>query len=116
MPPTTIIGTAVFDSFVEKNNLLEFALGDRPDNEIAQTFVSAKLPKDIVSDLGAFIDVVDYPVAVRSSSLLEDSHYQPFAGIFDTHMLPNCHKDKKVRLEARGITEKRIQALHAQGD
>ncbi len=99
VPPTTIIGTAVFDSFVEKNNLLEFALGDRPDNEIAQTFVSAKLPKDIVSDLGAFIDVVDYPVAVRSSSLLEDSHYQPFAGIFDTHMLPNCHKDKKVRLE-----------------
>jgi len=99
VPSTTIIGTSVFDRFIEQNNLLEFALGDRSDNEIAQAFVNSKLPKDIVSDLGAFIEIVDYPIAVRSSSLLEDSHYQPFAGIFDTHMLPNCHKDIKVRLE-----------------
>ncbi len=110
VPPTTIIGTSVFDKFLEKNNLLEYALGDRSDNEIARTFVNAKMPKDIVSDLKAFLDVVDHPLAIRSSSLLEDSHYQPFAGIFDTHMLPNCHKDRDVRLERLEMAIKYIFA------
>jgi len=99
VPPSAIIGTSVFDEFLKINNLQKYALADNPDKEIAAKFLDAKLPGEISKDLKAFLDVVKYPVAVRSSSLLEDSHYQPFAGIFDTHMLPNCHPDKKMRLE-----------------
>ncbi|GAG31666.1 unnamed protein product, partial [marine sediment metagenome] len=110
VPTTAIIGTSVFDKFLEKNNLLAYSLGEHSDSEIANIFVNAKLPKDTVADLNAFLDVVKYPVAIRSSSLLEDSHYQPFAGIFDTHMLPNCHQNRKVRLERLETAIKYIYA------
>ncbi|UCD94848.1 MAG: histidine kinase [Candidatus Zixiibacteriota bacterium] len=99
VPPSAIISTSVYDEFLEKNKLLEFALGDKSDEEIASAFFKARLPKGIITDLKSFLDVVKYPIAVRSSSLLEDSHYQPFAGIFDTHMLANCHRDRKARLD-----------------
>ena len=99
VPPSAILGTSIFDSFLEQNNLLEYALGEHTDQEIAEAFQKATLPKEIRADLGAYMEIIKYPLAVRSSSLLEDSHYQPFAGIFDTHMLPNCHPSKKVRLE-----------------
>lgn len=99
VPPSAILGTSIFDSFLEQNNLLEYALGEHTDQEIAEAFQKASLPKEIRTDLGAYMEIIKYPLAVRSSSLLEDSHYQPFAGIFDTHMLPNCHPSKKVRLE-----------------
>ncbi|MBN2227134.1 MAG: histidine kinase [candidate division Zixibacteria bacterium] len=99
VPASTIIGTSVFDRFIEMNNLHRYAVGNHTDMEIANAFVAAELPKDTKQDLKAYLNVVDYPIAVRSSSLLEDSHYQPFAGIFVTHMLPNCHSSKKVRLE-----------------
>ncbi|MEW5925018.1 MAG: PEP/pyruvate-binding domain-containing protein, partial [Candidatus Zixiibacteriota bacterium] len=99
VPPSAILGTSVFDSFLEQNNLLEYALGEHSNQEIAAAFQKASLPKNIRADLGAYMEIIKYPLAVRSSSLLEDSHYQPFAGIFDTHMLPNCHPSKKVRLE-----------------
>lgn len=99
VPPSAIITTSVFEKFLEKNNLLEYALKESEDNDITKAFLGARLPGEITDDLKTFLDVVRYPIAVRSSSLLEDSHYQPFAGIFETHMLPNCHPNKKVRLE-----------------
>ncbi len=99
VPPTAILSTSVYDSFLEKNNLLSFALGERSNKEIAAAFLKGKLPQNIVEDLKTFLNVVRFPLAVRSSSLLEDSHYLPFAGIFETHMLPNFHKDMEVRLE-----------------
>jgi DNA-binding NarL/FixJ family response regulator len=99
VPLSVIIGTDVFDAFMEVNKLLASALADQPDEEIAELFLKAKLPRAIVNDLQAFIDVVKYPLAVRSSSMIEDSHLQPFAGVYDTHMLPNNHPSKKVRLQ-----------------
>ncbi len=99
VPPSAVIATSVFDEFLDSNKLHEFALGNNSDQEIAEKFQKAKLPKGIEGDLKTFLDVVDFPIAVRSSSILEDSHYQPFAGVFDTHMLPNSHSSKKVRLE-----------------
>jgi hypothetical protein len=110
VPTTAIIGTSVFDKFLEKNNLLAYSLGEHSDSEIANTFANAKFPKDTTADLDAFLNVVKYPVAIRSSSLLEDSHYQPFAGIFDTHMLPNCLRNRKVRLERLEMAIKYIYA------
>nr|MBN2277330.1 histidine kinase [candidate division Zixibacteria bacterium] len=98
VPPSFIVGTSVFDKFLEKNNLLKFALGDHSDDEIAAAFVNGKLPKETSDDLKAILEVIKYPLAVRSSSLLEDSHYQPFAGIYETHMLPNRHRTLGGRL------------------
>ncbi len=99
VPPSAVIGTAVFDDFLDSNNLRDFALSAHHDNEIANAFAKGKFPHEIEEDLKRFLEVVKFPIAVRSSSLLEDSHYQPFAGIYDTHMLPNCHPDNKVRLD-----------------
>ncbi|MBZ0267375.1 histidine kinase [bacterium] len=99
VPPSAVLGTEVFDDFLEDNGLLEFALREQDDRTILRRFLGAHLPKGVVSDLAAFLDSVRYPVAVRSSSLLEDSQYQPFAGIYNTQMLPNCHPDREVRLQ-----------------
>lgn len=99
VPLSVIIATDVFDTFIEKNDLLASALGNHSDDEIAKLFLKAKLPKPVVSDLQAFLDIVKYPLAVRSSSMLEDSHLQPFAGVYDTHMLVNSHANRKVRLQ-----------------
>jgi len=110
VPHSAIIGTAFYDEFMEQNNLIEYALSDCTDEEIANAFIKAELPKNLEKDLRAYLDVVDYPLAVRSSSLLEDSHYQPFAGIFDTHMLPNCHHTRRGRLERLEAAVKLIYA------
>jgi disulfide oxidoreductase YuzD len=110
VPPSAVIGSDVYDQFLRRNNLHEYALGHFTDDEIAAAFVQGALPPDIVRDLKAFLNVVDYPLAVRSSSLLEDSHYQPFAGIFDTHMLPNCHPVREERLERLEAAIKYIYA------
>ncbi len=110
VPLSVIIGTDVFDEFLESNKLMEKALTDKDDRAIAQRFLRAKLPSQVIKDLEAFLDVVRYPLAVRSSSLLEDSHLQPFAGIYDTHMLPNSHPDKKIRLKQLETAIKYIYA------
>jgi hypothetical protein len=99
VPPSAVLGTEVFDRFLESNNLLAFALREDNDLEIANRFLAAPLPRDVVGDLAAFLDRVRYPIAVRSSSLLEDSHYQPFAGIYSTQMLPNSAREREVRLQ-----------------
>ncbi len=99
VPLSVIIGTDVFDEFMDRNNLWAGALSDEADRTLVREFLRASLPRAVVNDLKAFLDVVDYPLAVRSSSMLEDSHLQPFAGVFDTHMLANSHADKSVRLQ-----------------
>ncbi|RLD42904.1 MAG: phosphoenolpyruvate synthase [Bacteroidetes bacterium] len=88
IPKTVVISTDVFDEFMESNNLYEVALSDVTDEEILAAFIKATLPISLIQDLEKYIDIVNKPIAIRSSSLLEDSHYQPFAGIYSTMMLP----------------------------
>ncbi len=97
IPRTVVLCTDIFDEFMETNQLYPVALSDADDDEILAHFLRAKLPASIKDDLKALLDVVDTPIAVRSSSLLEDSHYQPFAGIYSTYMVPKIH-DKEHML------------------
>jgi hypothetical protein len=99
VPRTAVICTGAFDRFMEKNDLTEFALDEHSDEEIVAAFTNATIPQELQEDLKAFLAVVDYPLAVRSSSLLEDNYYQPFAGIFDTHFLPNNQPSLESRLQ-----------------
>ena len=99
IPKTVVLCTDIFDEFMEKNNLYPIALSDAPDEEILAAFEQAELPERVVEDLVALLDVVHNPIAVRSSSLLEDSHYQPFAGIYSTYMIPKPDDhDSMIRL------------------
>lgn len=98
VPPAAVLGTDVFDRFLEDNDLLPFALGLEDDQEILEQFQRTELPPDIMDDLRVLAEHVDFPVAVRSSSLLEDSHHLPAAGIYPTHMLPNIDPDPAERL------------------
>jgi hypothetical protein len=98
VPRTAVICTGAFDRFMLDNDLTQFALGEHSDEEIIATFAKAKIPPDLVEDLKAFLSFVDFPIAVRSSSLLEDSHYQPFAGIYDTYFLPNNYPTPRGRI------------------
>ena len=88
IPKTLVLCTDVFDEFMDSNHLYDLALQDLPDQEILDAFHEAHLPERLFDDLTAFVDVVRKPIAVRSSSLLEDAHYQPFAGIYSTYMIP----------------------------
>ena len=88
IPRTVVLCTDIFDEFMESNQLYPIALSDMPDEQILRHFLRAALPERIREDLKALLQVVDTPIAVRSSSLLEDSHYQPFAGIYSTYMVP----------------------------
>ena len=88
IPKTVVLCTDFFDEFMENNNLYPIALSDAPDDEILKHFLRAQLPDSLIADFFTFFDAVKSPIAVRSSSLLEDSHYQPFAGIYSTYMIP----------------------------
>ena len=88
IPHTLVICTDIFDEFMDHNNLYPDALSSLPDEEILRRFLEAEFPQEVRSDLEAFFNVVKRPLAVRSSSLIEDSHYQPFAGIYSTYMVP----------------------------
>ena len=88
IPKTVVLCTDIFDEFMDSNRLYQLALSDADDETILRTFLRAKLPDRLVEDFFAFFDVVKSPIAIRSSSLLEDSHYQPFAGIYSTYMIP----------------------------
>lgn len=87
IPRTVVISTDIFEEFMEVNQLYPLALSDASDEEILQTFVSGHLPERIHGDLFKFISILRGPIAIRSSSVLEDSHYQPFAGIYSTYMI-----------------------------
>ena len=104
IPKTVVLCTDIFDEFMEMNNLYQIALSDADDEVILRHFLRAKLPDRLVEDFFAFFDVVKSPIAIRSSSLLEDSHYQPFAGIYSTYMIP-CLDDKyeMLRMLSDGI-------------
>jgi hypothetical protein len=88
IPKTVALCTDIFDEFMEQNQLYPAALSDIPDEEMLRRFLAAKLPRRLHADFLAFIEAIDSPIAVRSSSLLEDSHYQPFAGVYSTYMIP----------------------------
>jgi hypothetical protein len=89
IPKTCVIGTDEYDNFMEENNLYDFALSDATDEEIKKKFIEAKLSDSLRSDLEFLLQYWTKPLAIRSSSLLEDSSYQSFAGIFSTLMIPN---------------------------
>jgi CheY-like chemotaxis protein len=97
IPKTVVLCTDIFDEFMDTNGLYQIALSDASDETILHAFLHAKLPDRLVEDFFAFFDVVHAPLAIRSSSLLEDSHYQPFAGIYSTYMIPYL-EDKYERL------------------
>ena len=88
IPKTLVLCTDIFDEFMDKNNLYQIALSDASDDEILSHFMRAQLPDSLIADFFTFFDAVKAPIAIRSSSLLEDSHYQPFAGIYSTYMIP----------------------------
>lgn len=98
IPRTVVICTDIFDEFMETNNLYPVALSDIPDEKILKYFLQARLPERLIEDFFALFEVVDKPLAIRSSSLLEDSHYQPFAGIYSTYMIP--HVDDRYEMLA----------------
>lgn len=89
IPRTVVLCTDIFDEFMEANGLYPVALSDLPDDKILYYFLQARLPEHLIEDFFALFEVVDKPLAIRSSSLLEDSHYQPFAGIYSTYMIPH---------------------------
>ncbi len=88
IPKTVVIGVDVFEAFMENNSLYPIGLSDLPDEDILNAFLKGKLPYWVFNDLQKFTQISEKPVAVRSSSLLEDSHHQPFAGIYSTYMIP----------------------------
>jgi len=100
VPSAIVIGTDTFDKFMLENNLQIFALNEKDDLLITKRFIEAKyFPDDIKEKLSEFLNIITVPIAIRSSSLLEDSQFQPFAGVYQTYMLPNSNNDKDVRLE-----------------
>ena len=104
IPRTVVLCTDVFDRFMADNALYPLALGTAADDEILRAFIAARLPDDIRDNLEALLDVVDRPLAVRSSSLLEDSHYQPFAGVYATYMVPAAtDRSERLRMLAAAI-------------
>jgi len=104
IPKTVVLCTDFFDEFMDKNNLWSIALSDADDEVILQHFLKAQLPDSLIADFFTFFDAIDAPIAVRSSSLLEDSHYQPFAGIYSTYMIPNLDdKYEMLRMLACAI-------------
>jgi len=98
IPKTIVVATDEFDHFMEKNKLWTFALKNHSNKIILKKFLNAKIQKDLKSKLKSILKNISGPIAVRSSSLLEDSQYQPLAGMYSTFMLPNSHKDKTEKL------------------
>ncbi len=97
IPRTVVLCTDIFDEFMADNDLYPFALSEATDEEILTRFLKARLPERVRDDLLALTEVVDKPLAIRSSSLLEDSHYQPFAGVYSTYMIPHTADRDRMR-------------------
>ena len=110
VPPSVVLTTQVFDRFLEDNDLRPFAIESEDDEEIERRFLAGRFPSDVEQLLDAYLSLVHYPLAVRSSSLLEDSQYQPLAGVYETYLLPNNHRLKTVRLEQLVRAVKRVYA------
>jgi CheY-like chemotaxis protein len=110
IPRTVVVSTDIFTEFMEMNRLHSIALSDIDDESMLQHFLKAKLPKPLLADLYAFLATINAPLAVRSSSMLEDSHYQPFAGIYSTYMVPYNARNRTYMLAMVG---KAIKAVYA---
>ena len=110
VPPAVVLATDMFDQFLAENNLSDFALHCDDDSEIQQRFLDCPLPFALTENLEAFLEEVHYPIAVRSSSLLEDSQYQPFTGVYETFMLGNQQPSFQARLDALSEAIKRVYA------
>jgi CheY-like chemotaxis protein len=110
VPPAVVLATDVFDQFLAENDLLDFALHCEDDAEIYRRFLAAPLSDDLTEDLKSFLAEVTHPLAVRSSSLLEDSQYQPFTGVYETFMLGNQQADPEARLAALSEAIRRVYA------
>ena len=109
IPKTVVLCTDIFDEFMDANQLYQIALSDADDADILKAFLQARLPERLMEDFYAFFNVVKSPIAIRSSSLLEDSHYQPFAGIYSTYMIPYL-EDKEEMLRMLGDAVKGVYA------
>ena len=110
VPPAVVLATDVFDQFIAENNLLDFALHCEDDKEIQQKFLAAPLSHTLTGDLKSFLIEVNHPLAIRSSSLLEDSQYQPFTGVYETFMLGNQQTNLDERLSALSQAIRRVYA------
>lgn len=110
VPPSVVLATDVFDAFMKDNNLTAFALECNDNQEIIEHFQRAQFPAEVEEDLACFLRSAHYPLAVRSSSLLEDSQYQPLAGVYRTFMIPNDHGDPWLRLRQLIAAIKRVYA------
>jgi CheY-like chemotaxis protein len=110
VPPAVVVATDVFERFLDDNGLRDFATLCEDDEELGRRFMEATFPADAALDLEAFVAATRWPLAVRSSSLLEDSRYQPFTGVYDTYMLPNDAPDPARRLDLLVRAVKRIYA------
>jgi CheY-like chemotaxis protein len=110
IPRTVVLSTDIFDEFMDHNNLYSVAMSDMPDEEILKRFINAELPGRVYQDFYAFLAVSrNHPIAVRSSSKLEDSHYQPFAGVYSTYMIPRL-ADNQVMVKALSDAIKEVYA------
>ena len=109
IPKTVVLCTDIFDAFMENNNLYPIALSDASDEEILRHFLRAQLPDTLVADFFTFFEATKSPIAIRSSSLLEDAHYQPFAGIYSTYMIPYL-EDKYQMLQMLACAIKGVYA------
>ena len=110
VPKVAVIGTDEFDQFMDVNNLWETALSLDDNRDLEEVFLKGRLSRKLVQTLKELLKEVHYPLAIRSSSLLEDSQYQPLAGMYATYMLPNCHESDKERLSQVCEAVKRVFA------
>ena len=99
VPRSAVVATGVFDQFMGESGLTSFALEEKSDEKVREAFLAAKFPRETRNELASFLSRVDYPLAIRSSSLFEDSSFQPFAGIYQTYMIPNSNENLEVRLD-----------------
>lgn len=109
IPKTVVLCTDIFDAFMMNNNLYPIALSDASDEEILKHFLHAQLPDSLIADFFTFFEATKSPIAIRSSSLLEDAHYQPFAGIYSTYMIPYL-EDKYQMLQMLACAIKGVYA------
>lgn len=110
VPASVVVATDVFDAFLDGNDLRDLALKAESDEEVEGAFADAPFPAPVRKDLRHLLDAAHYPLAVRSSSLLEDAKYQPFSGVYETLMIPNDHDDLEVRLRRLEYAIKRVYA------
>jgi CheY-like chemotaxis protein len=99
IPKTLVICTDAFESFLSENHLEYLSKEDLTDDVVTEEYLKAEMPSWIVKELEAYLAQIRYPLSVRSSSLLEDAQFQPYAGLYKTYMIPNNHPEISVRLQ-----------------